>query len=108
MTYPRCGSEQIAKNGHTHYGKQRFKCFNCVRQLVLNPRHQPVSQATRDFLDKLLLERVPLAGIVRVTEVSARWLQSYVNQKYNAVTKAIPRSEKKRGYKKVIQSRPTP
>jgi len=35
-------------------------------------------------MDKLLLERMLLAGIVRVTGVSARWLQDCVNRNYAA------------------------
>jgi hypothetical protein len=34
------------------------------------------------LIDKLLLEKIPLAGIVRVVGVSEPWLQSYVNGKY--------------------------
>ncbi|MFK0735035.1 MAG: IS1 family transposase [Gloeotrichia echinulata GP01] len=26
MNCPKCNSKNIVKNGHTHYGKQRFKC----------------------------------------------------------------------------------
>ncbi|KJU86076.1 Insertion element protein [Candidatus Magnetobacterium bavaricum] len=33
-----------------------------------------------DLIDLLLLERMALAAIVRVTGVSERWLQDYVNQ----------------------------
>jgi hypothetical protein len=36
------------------------------------------------LIDKLLLERVSLAGIGRVTGVSGQWLQDYVNAKYQA------------------------
>jgi insertion element IS1 protein InsB len=43
---------------------------------------RPISQATKALIDKLLLERVSLAGIARVVGVSERWLQTYVNQKY--------------------------
>lgn len=89
MTCPCCDSKQTVKNGRTHYGKQRFKCQVCNRQFVLNPRHQPVSQFTRDLIDKLLLERISLAGISRVTGVSERWLQSYVNQKHNSVPRQV-------------------
>ena len=44
-----------------------------------------ISAATKTQIDKLLLERLFLAGIVRVTGVSARWMQYYVNAKYAAV-----------------------
>jgi hypothetical protein len=33
-------------------------------------------------IGKLLLEKIPLAGIARVVGVSEPWFQSYVNQKY--------------------------
>ena len=96
MLCPRCNSEETVKNGHTHYGKQRFKCQTCGRQFVKNPRHQPIIQSTRNLIDKLLLERISLAGIARVTGVSERWLQSYVNQKYNAIPKFIEVQLKKK------------
>jgi len=47
-----------------------------------------MAQSTRDLIDKLLLERWSLAAIVRITGISERWLQSYVNQKYYLHTQA--------------------
>jgi len=41
-------------------------------------------KGTRALIDRLLLERISLAGIVRVTGVSSQWLQNYVNAKYAA------------------------
>ena len=35
-----------------------------------------IDQATRDLIDKLLLEKIPLAGIARVVGVSEPWLQN--------------------------------
>jgi hypothetical protein len=52
---------------------------------VENPAWEPISEETRALIDKLLLERLSQAGIVRATGVSARWLQNYVNAKYAAV-----------------------
>jgi len=51
---------------------------------VENPEWKPISAETKALIDRLLLERVSLAGIVRVTGVSAKWLQDYVNAKYAA------------------------
>ncbi len=79
---PRCQSKQVIKNGHIHTGKPKFACKQCGRQFVEHSSKQPISADTKALVDKLLLERVSLAGIVRVTGVSARWLQYYVNQKY--------------------------
>jgi len=50
------------------------------------PTHCPTD---RDLIDKLLLERLSLAAIVRVTGVSERWLQAYVNQKYYLTPKQV-------------------
>jgi insertion element IS1 protein InsB len=83
-TCPRCGSSQVNKNGHIHNGKAKFACKECRRQFVENPVWKPISAETKALIDRLLLERVSLAGIVRVTGVSAKWLQDYVNAKYAA------------------------
>jgi insertion element IS1 protein InsB len=81
---PRCGSERVVKNGYIHNGKAKFACKDCRRQFVEDPLWRPISEETKGLIDKLLLERMALAGIVRVTGVSAQWLQDYVNAKYKA------------------------
>ena len=60
--------------GHTHYGKPRFRCQDCCRQFVRHANVLPIDEATRRLIDKLLLERLALAAIARVTGVSQRWL----------------------------------
>ena len=74
MNCPKCEAAQIVKNGRTHYGKQRFRCQKCRRQFVENSTLKPIEEATRYLIDKLLLERLALAAIARVTGVSERWL----------------------------------
>ena len=51
----------------------------CDRQFVINPTNKTVSDETKQLIDKLLLERISLRGIARVTGVSWSWLQNYVN-----------------------------
>ncbi len=97
MHCPKCNSNNIVKNGCTHYGKQRFKCRDCGRQFVESPTRQPIDKATRELIDKLLLERLSLRAIARVTGVSLRWLQYYVNQKYYQVPKNVEVTKKKPG-----------
>ena len=46
------------------------------------------------MLDKLPLEKIPIAGISRVTGISEPWLQRYINRKYKRVPHAIDRSKK--------------
>ncbi len=96
MKCPKCSSEQIAKNGSIHTGKQKYKCKECGRQFVENPKHPAISDETKGLIDKLLLEKLPLAGTARVTGVSETWLQNYVNHKYEQVPRqAQLRSKKK-------------
>jgi len=102
MKCPRCDSQHIVKNGHTHNGKQSFKCGDCARQFVIAPRHQPISEETKKLIDKLLLEKISLAGICRTTGVSERWLQYYVNKKLGAVNRQVEVKSKKKG-KLIIQ-----
>jgi len=95
MKCPRCESEQIIKNGSIHNGKQKYRCKACGRQFVEDPQYRVISDETKTLINKLLLEKVPLAGIVRVTGVSERWLQNYVNDLYQEV----PRQVQVRGQK---------
>lgn len=96
MNCPKCQSTKIIKYGHTHYGKPRFRCQDCGRQFVENPTRQPIDETTRQLIDKLLLERLALAAIARVTGVSERWLQMYVNQKFDNLPKQVEVSPKKK------------
>ena len=86
---PRCSSDNWVKNGSIHNGKPKHRCNDCGRQFVDNPQKGPISKATKILIDKLLLEKIPLAGIVRVTGVSERWLQNYVNDKYENIPKQV-------------------
>ncbi len=67
---PRCDSNQIVKNGLTHNGNQNNKCTGCDRQFIRNPRKKVIGEETKDLINKLLLEKLPLAGIARITGVS--------------------------------------
>jgi insertion element IS1 protein InsB len=88
MTCPTCGSHDISKNGTTRRGKQNYKCRDCNRQFVEDPQWKPKDKDTRALVDLLLLEKIPLAGTARATEVSDSWLQGYANACYKAVSQA--------------------
>ena len=60
---PTCSSAQTVKNGRIHNGKQRFLCRECGRQFVEQPSKRVIDAATRELIDRLLLERISLAGI---------------------------------------------
>ncbi|MEO5377045.1 MAG: IS1 family transposase, partial [Magnetococcus sp. DMHC-6] len=73
MQCPNCDSDQTVKNGSRQNGKQNFLCNQCGRQFVENPApHYQIPQGTKDLIDKLLLEKIPLAGIARVVGVSEK------------------------------------
>jgi transposase-like protein len=85
MTCPRCGSESTVKNGRIHNGKAKRMCKDCGRQFVPDATKKVITPQTWELIDKLLLEKIPLAGIARVTGISADYLQTYVNRTYEAV-----------------------
>ena len=89
MNCPNCCSSDIVKNGSLGNGKPKFKCNTCGRQFVEDPQKQPISDDTKQLIDRLLLERISLAGIARVTGVSERWLQDYVNSKYAQLPRQV-------------------
>jgi transposase-like protein len=94
---PRCGSHHTIKNGSTHNGKPKRQCKDCGRQFVVNPSKQPISEETKQLIDQLLLERISLRGIARVTGVSWSWLQNYVNNKLAAIPRQVKVSDKPKG-----------
>ena len=86
---PRCDSENIVKNGNTTYGKAKFMCKDCRKHFVKNPVVREISDEKKELIDRLLLEKIPPAGIARTVQVSLRWLYSYVEEKYRSVEKEI-------------------
>jgi hypothetical protein len=81
MKCPHCGSAS-KKNGHAPNGKQNHKCHDCGRQFLEDGQSWFVSAAERELINKLLLERISLAGICRVCGVSESWLLNYIQELY--------------------------
>ena len=94
---PNCNSKDVVKNGFIHNGNQNHKCKACGRQFVEKPRQKLISEETKALINKLLLEKIPLAGIARVCDVSETWLQDYVNRKYEGIPQQVNVSAKKKG-----------
>lgn len=98
MTCPTCSSHDISKNGTTRRGKQNYKCRDCSRQFVEGLQWKPKDKNDFVLIDLLLLQKLPLAGIARVANVSESWLQSYVNDVYEDMPTAamvIPKDKGK-------------
>jgi insertion element IS1 protein InsB len=79
---PDCGSKNFKKNGHIHTGKQNHRCKECGRQFVLNPDKKGISDAVKERIKKLLLERISLCGICRAMDVSMTWLLNFITLLY--------------------------
>jgi len=54
---PKCGSDNIVKNGSIHNGKQKFKCKNCQRQFVDNSENKQITDDTKQLINKLLTSK---------------------------------------------------
>jgi insertion element IS1 protein InsB len=63
---------------------------------VETPTNIIISKETKALIDRLLLGRISLAGIARMTQVFEKWLQDYVNGKYAQVPRWMEVSSKKR------------
>jgi IS1 family transposase len=85
------------KNGSIHNGNPKRQCKECGQLFVINPTNKTVSDETKKLIDKLLVERIFLREIARVTGVSWSWLQDYVNNKLAAVHRQIKVSDKTKG-----------
>ena len=96
-TCPQCGATHVIKNGRIHTGKPKYQCKACGRQFVEAPQWREISDATKALVDRLLLEKVSIAGIARVTEVSESWLYAYVSKKYDQVPRTLTITPKKSG-----------
>jgi AraC-like DNA-binding protein len=52
------------------------------RQLMSNSKNPVISQQTKNLIEKLLLGRLSLAEIAKITGLSEQWLERYLNEKY--------------------------
>ena len=90
-------SIQVVKNGSCSSGWQKYFCKECEKYSVLNPENGKISDDTKKLIDDLLLEKIPLAGIVRAAKVSKRWMQYYADDKYENVPRKVIVTDKVKG-----------
>jgi IS1 family transposase len=101
---PRCHSTHVVRNGRNRSGTPVFLCRGCNRRFVAHPRKGPVSERTRQLIRRMLLERLSLRAIARVTGVSRSWLQRFVNDLYREQTPWEPGDLKARSGKLTIEA----
>lgn len=97
MKCPQCKSECIIKNGSIHSGKQKYRCKSCGRQFVENSTKHYIDERDRQLIERLLLERISLRGIVRSTGISQKSVQRHVNQIYAQTPWHVKLSEEPKG-----------
>ncbi len=91
---PNCLSEDISRNGFNDRGTQSYKCRDCRRRFVLTPKSLPLSDEEIALLERLLLERLAIAGIARVMQRSESCIQTYVNAKAKTISKKVEVTKK--------------
>lgn len=89
-----CTGTKVVKNGSNSVGTAKYLCRECGKQFVAQPKKQAIKEETKDMINKLLLERLSLAGIARATGVSEKWLQDYVNKLYAQTPRELNIGEK--------------
>ena len=67
------------KNGHAKNGKQTNRCKNCNAYFVSILDRNPMNKKI-ELLEKLLLERISLAGICRVLNFSKKTFNKYTDK----------------------------
>ena len=74
---PRCGSDQLVRNGHDYKGVQKFRCKTCNRYGTLKDQRQS-GISKQACVEHAFTERVSLRGIARIFKFSRttvdRWL----------------------------------
>ncbi len=83
---PRCGQAQVTRAGTTHNGVPSFRCKDCGRRFVADPKKGPVTEDEKELVRRLLAERLSLRAIARATGLSRSWLQNFVNALYQDET----------------------
>jgi IS1 family transposase len=90
MNCPHCYAPNGHKNGFSpRTCGQKYRCRECGRQFVQNPKKQRITDGQKRLIGLLLLERLALCAIARVADVSERWLQYYVNTLYAGVPRQV-------------------
>ena len=77
MKCPKCSSNKTSKNGYRR-GKQCFRCRECGRQFVLNPKQQPYPPEVKQLCLKMYLNGMGLRGIQRVTEIHHTTIMNWI------------------------------
>jgi insertion element IS1 protein InsB len=79
---PRCGSNNILKNGSIHNKKPKFICKECGRNFIENTTKKYICEREKEIIKKLLLERISIRGIARSLDISLSYLYNFIMSLY--------------------------
>lgn len=82
LNCPYCLGTNLSRKGFSRNGKQRYKCQECKKRIVLHGRQYFVSSEQVAIIGRLLLERISLRGICRAMQVSFSWLRLHIQSVY--------------------------
>jgi insertion element IS1 protein InsB len=81
---PKCGSENMVRNGHDYKGDQKYHCKTCESYGTLNAQ-RGYNESTRHQVRRAVLERISLRGMERLFGVSRRTVLAWIEQWANAL-----------------------
>jgi transposase-like protein len=76
-----CGSDQLARNGLTQNGKQRYLCSDCGRQSRDSPQPNGYTEAEREQILRAYHERSSLRGLSRTFGVSRQTVTAWLKKR---------------------------
>jgi len=74
---PKCGSEDLVRNGHDYKGDQKYHCKSCASYGTLHaqPRYD---ERVRTQVKRAVLDRISLRGIERLFGLSRRTVADWI------------------------------
>jgi insertion element IS1 protein InsB len=78
-TCPKCGSQDMVRNGHDYEGAQKYYCHNCDSYGTLHAQRGH-DKRTRTQVRRAVLDRISLRGIERLFGISRRTVAGWIEQ----------------------------
>ena len=78
-TCPKCGSENLVRNGHDYKGDQKYHCKSCASYGTLHAQ-RGYNDPLRKQVKRAVLERISLRGMERLFGISRRTVLAWIEQ----------------------------
>lgn len=74
---PKCGSNNMVRNGHDYKGAQKYCCHDCQSYGTLQAQ-RGYDERTRSQVKRAVLERISLRGVERLFGLSRRTVAAWI------------------------------